>query len=91
MDNSATYGLDIKSGSGMTRINLGCAHQRGMIYVVPADKSWVCSPESMPGHALAGFLRELTGEMDPRIKMLMQRWGIYYRELPIEDPDPNNS
>ena len=84
MDRTAAHGLDIKPGEGMTRIDLGCEHQRGLVYVVPGEMSWVCSQERMPGHALAGFLRELTAQGDARVEGLMQRWGIYYRELPLE-------
>lgn len=77
-------GLTIKPGEGMTRIQATCVHQSGLIYVVPAEGSWVCSPEYIPAHALAGFFRELVASPDPRIQELMQRWGIYYRQLPLE-------
>ena len=80
----AELGLTIKPGEGMTRIQATCAHQSGLIYVVPAEASWVCSPEYTPAHALAGFFRELVALPDPRIPQLMQRWGLYYRQLPLE-------
>lgn len=76
--------MDVRSGQGMTRINMGCEHQRGMLYVVPAEKSWVCSAEMLPGHALAGFLGELVAEGDDRVSHLMQKWGIYFRHMPLE-------
>jgi hypothetical protein len=63
---------------------MGCEHQRGMLYVAPAEKSWVCSAEMMPGHALAGFLGELVSVKDERVSNLMQKWGIYFRQMPLE-------
>ena len=77
------HGLAIKHGQGMTRVQISCMHQSGLLYVVPAEKSWVCSQEHMPAHALAGFLQELMDLRDPRVKELMQRWGIYFRQLPL--------
>jgi hypothetical protein len=68
----------------MTRIQVTCPHQSGLIYVVPAERSWVCSPDQLPSHALAGFFRELAELNDPRVKELMQSWGVYYRQLPLE-------
>ena len=41
----------------------------------------------MPVHALAGCLREIVGLEDPRIKEIMQRWGVYFRQLPIESEE----
>ena len=84
----AEYGLTIKHGQGMTRVEINCMHQSGLLYVVPAEKSWVCSQEHMPAHAMAGFLREMMELGDPRVKELMQRWGIYFRELPLEEEPP---
>ena len=77
-------GLTINPGEDMTRIQATCPHQSGLIYVVPAERSWVCTAEQVPAHALAGFFRELTGLRDPRVTELMQQWGIYYRQLPLE-------
>ena len=68
----------------MTRIQVTCEHQSGLIYVVPAERSWVCTPERMPAHALAGFFRELVNLKDDRVAALMQDWGLYYRQLPLE-------
>ena len=79
------YGLSIKPGQGMTRLQFSCMHQSGLLYVVPAERSWVCSQEYMPAHALAGFLKELTDLGDSRVKELMQSWGIYFRELPLDE------
>ena len=53
----AEYGLQVKHGQGMTRLQIGCMHQRGLLYVVPSEKSWVCTQEHITAHALAGFSR----------------------------------
>ena len=81
----AEYGVTIKPGQAMTRLQVSCMHQSGLLYVVPAEKSWVCSQDLMPAHALAGFLREVTALEDPRVADIMQSWGVYFRELPLED------
>ena len=78
------FGLTIKSSDEMTRIQVTCAHQSGLIYVVPAERSWVCSSEQVSSHALAGFFGELVQLKDPKVLELMQSWGIYYRQLPLE-------
>ena len=80
----ADIGLSIKPGEEMTRIQVTCEHQSGLLYVVPAERSWVCSRDRMPAHALAGFFRELVALKDPRVQELMQSWGIYFRQLPLE-------
>ena len=85
MSTEASSGLTVIPGEGMTRIRMGCQHQQGLVYVVPAEKSWVCSQELMPGHALAGFLGELTAHKDRRVENLMKRWGIYFRQLPLDE------
>ncbi|HIN37618.1 MAG TPA: hypothetical protein EYM77_08215 [Dehalococcoidia bacterium] len=79
-----TPGLDIIPGNDMTRIRAVCEHQRGLIYVVPAERSWVCDKEYLPAHALAGFFRELTALESKEVEGLMQQWGIYFRQLPTE-------
>ena len=79
-----TPGLDIIPGNDMTRIRAACEHQRGLIYVVPAERSWVCDKEYLPAHALAGFFRELTALDSKEVEGLMQQWGIYFRQLPTE-------
>ena len=81
----AEYGLSIKPGQGMTRVQISCLHQSGLLYVVPAERSWVCSQEYLPAHALAGFLKELMDLKDSRVSELMQSWGIYFRELPLDE------
>lgn len=77
-------GLTVKSGEETTRIQVTCPHQSGLLYVVPAERSWVCSRDQIPAHALAGFFRDLVALRDPRVQELMQLWGIYYRQLPLE-------
>ena len=80
----AETGLTITLGKEMTRISASCEHQNGLIYIVPAERSWVCDSERLPAHALAGFFQELVGLQQPTIQQLMQQWGIYYRQLPLE-------
>ena len=79
----ADTGITVKSSEGMTRVQVTCEHQSGLIYVVPASRSWVCSEELIPAHALAGFFRELVALKHGPITEMMQDWGIYYRQLPI--------
>ena len=83
----AEHGVIIKPGEGMTRVQVSCMHQSGLLYMVPAEMSWVCSQDLLPAHALAGFLKELTALDDPRVGEIMQRWGIYFRELPLEEDE----
>ena len=82
-----TYGVTVKQDIGSTRVEIQCDHQSGLIYFVPAEASWVCQPEHLHAHALAGFFRELIEPADPRITELMQRWGMYYRSRPLDTPD----
>ena len=77
------YGVTIKEGQGGKRIEMECTHQNGLLYIVPSEASWVCSQEHLDAHALAGFFRDLVGLQDERIKELMQRWGMYFRERPL--------
>ena len=83
----ADNGVTITAGPDMTRIQVTCPHQSGMIYVVPAERSWVCTPRQIPAHALAGFFRELVNLGDDRVAGLMHDWGLYYRQLPLEGED----
>lgn len=77
-------GVTIKTGEGMARIQVTCSHQSGLIYVVPGERSWVCTDELRPAHAMAGFFRELIALKDSRVEALLQEWGLYYRSLPLE-------
>ncbi len=87
----ADIGMTVKPGEGMTRIQVTCEHQSGLIYVVPAERSWVCSAENIPAHALAGFFRELVALKHPGVQDLMQQWGLYYRQLPLEGEETTAS
>ena len=78
------FGISVKQGSGGARIELECSHQNGLLYTVPAEASWVCSQDLLPAHALAGFLGDLVKDADPRTSELMQRWGLYFRQRPLE-------
>ncbi len=80
-------GLEFKPSEDMIRIQAVCEHQRGLLYVVPAERSWVCAPESMPAHALAGFFRELAALKSPAVEDLMKQWGLYFRQLPAPPED----
>ena len=86
---SQPQGVTIKTGEDMARVQVTCPHQSGLIYVVPGDRSWVCSDELRPAHALAGFFRELVALKDPRVESLLREWGLYYRSLPL-DSDAEN-
>ena len=78
------YGITIKHDQGGKRLEVACPHQSGLLYVVPSQESWVCGQEHLHAHALAGFFKELMSLKNPQVKDLMQRWGIYYRVLPLE-------
>ena len=80
-------GITVKQRSGGTRVELQCEHQNGLLYVVPAEASWVCSSELMHAHALAGFFGELMELADGRVHDVMQHWGLYYRRRPNEVAD----
>lgn len=81
------YGLSVKGESGGKRVELHCEHQNGLLYVVPAEASWVCSDELLHVHALAGFLKQLAQLDDPQVNEAMQRWGLYFRERPLSTGD----
>ena len=77
-------GITVKISPDMGRVQMTCPHQSGLIYAVPGERSWVCTDELRPAHAMAGFFRELIAMKDPRVENLMQQWGLYYRSLPLE-------
>ena len=81
------FGLKVKGETGSKIVELQCEHLNGLLYVVPAEASWVCSPELLHVHAVAGFLKQLVELNDPRVKETMQRWGLYYRERPLASDD----
>ncbi len=82
---ASSQGVTVKAGEDMARVQVSCPHQSGLIYAVPGDRSWVCSDELRPAHAMAGFFRELVALKDPRVENLMHEWGLYYRSLPLEE------
>lgn len=77
-------GITVKISPDMGRVQMTCPHQSGLIYAVPGERSWVCTDELRPAHAMAGFFRELIAMKDPRVESLMQQWGLYYRSLPLD-------
>ena len=83
----AEFGITVKHDTGGKRIEMQCEHQNGLVYVVPAEASWVCSEELLHAHALAGFFRQLSELQSPEIADAMRRWGIYYRERPLAAPE----
>ena len=79
------YGITIKQGTGGTRVEIRSRNQAGVLYAVPAEGSWVASPDQLHAHALAGFFRDLVKRDDPGLRALMNKWGLSFRELPLED------
>ena len=79
------YGITVKQGTGGTRVEIRSRNQAGVLYAVPAEGSWVASPDQLHAHALAGFFGELVKRDDPGLRALMNRWGLSFRELPLED------
>lgn len=79
----AEFGLTVKHDSGGKRVEMQCAHQNGLLYVVPSEASWVCSEELLHAHAIAGFFKQLIELDNPQVKDMMQRWGLYFRERPL--------
>ena len=86
-DRAQPQGLTVKISTDMGRVQVTCPHQSGLIYAVPGDRSWVCTDDLRPAHAMAGFFRELIALKDPRVETLMQQWGLYYRSLPLESEE----
>ena len=82
------YGLEVKGGMGSKRIEMACEHQSGVLYAVPGESSWVCSPELLHVHAIAGFLGELDKLDSAEVREAMQRWGLYYRSRALSDQVP---
>ncbi len=81
------YGITVKQGTGGTRVEIRSRNQAGVLYAVPAEGSWVAAPDQLHAHALAGFFAELVKRDDPSVRALMNRWGLSFRELPLEDGD----
>ena len=79
------FGITVKHDKGGSRIEIRSHNQAGLLYSVPAEASWVATQEQLPAHSLAGFLNELTGLADPRVEGLMQKWGLYFRPLSLDE------
>ena len=85
------FGLNVKHDSGGKRLEMECKHQNGLLYVVPSEASWVCSEDLLHAHAMAGFFKQLMELEDERVKGLMQRWGLYFRDRPLAPQDGDDS
>ncbi len=83
----ADLGLKIKSDTELTKIELQCVHQNGLIYVVSSESSWVCTEDLRHVHALSGFFTQLIEFDDPKVQEAMQKWGIYFRPRPLVEED----
>jgi len=81
------YGITTTQGKGGSRVEIQCMHQNGLLYIVPAESSWVCTEELVHAHALAGFFKGLNELDSPEVRRLMQRWGIYFRARPLPETD----
>ena len=79
------YGIIVKHDQEGKRVEIQCMHHNGLVYVVPSEANWVCSQEYLHAHALAGFLGDLARLQEPQVRELMQRWGLYYRERPLQE------
>ncbi len=79
------YGIAVKQDTGGSRVEIECMHQSGLVYIVPAEASWVCSAELVHAHALAGFFKDLAALESPAVRQMMQKWGVYYRERPLTE------
>ena len=68
MENS---GITIHGEDKNKRIHMKCEHQSGLIYIVPSESNWVCQPEHMPAHSLAGMFKDIAlSTILPRLSML---------------------
>ena len=81
----ADFGLTVKHDTGGKRVEIQCKHQNGLLYVVPSEASWVCSEDLLHAHSMAGFFKELVALRDARVGEVMQRWGLYFRDRPLEN------
>ena len=79
------YGITVKQDVGGSRVEIRSQNQAGLLYAVPAEATWVAEEEQLHAHALAGFLSDLVDENDARVRELMQKWGLYYRKLPLDN------
>ncbi len=80
-------GITVKFDNGGTRVEVRSQNQAGLIYAVPAEASWVATPDQLHAHAIAGFFSDLTKLDLPDVRRLMDKWGLYYRPLALEPVD----
>ncbi len=82
-------GITVKQDSGGTRVEVRSQNQAGLLYAVPAEASWVATPEQLHAHAIAGFFTDLMKVDSPEVRRLMEKWGLYFRplELEVEEAD----
>lgn len=80
-----SQGFIVKHGQDMIRIQLKCDHQNALLYAVSSETNWVCSSENRHVHSLAGFFEELMSLNDNRVKDIMQKRGLYFRKLPLDE------
>ncbi len=84
-ENGPKYGLNLHPSETGDRLEMQCKHQNGLLYMVPAESSWVCTDEDRHAHVLAGFFKELAALDLPAVGQIMNRWGLYYRERPLDE------
>ena len=80
-------GITVKFDKGGTRVEVRSQNQAGLIYAVPAEASWVATPEQLHAHAIAGFFSDLSQLDSPQVRALMEKWGLYYRPLALDPQD----
>ena len=85
------FGITEKNGQQSNRIDILCPHHGGIVYVVPSEASWVCSEKSINAHAISGFFTDVSKLDDPKIREIMQKWGLYFRERPLPNEDSGQS
>ncbi len=85
------YGITVKHDTGGTRVEIRSQNQAGLLYVVPSEGSWVAAADQLHAHAIAGFFNELTQLEDPKVRALMNKWGLYFRSLPLDENDGDGS
>ena len=81
------HGITVKQDTGGSRVEIQCKHQNALIYVVPGEASWVCTEDLVHAHAIAGLFHDLA-ELDlSDVNRVMRKWGVYYRERPLNEGD----
>ena len=79
--------LKINRNESQVRIELKCDHKSGILYIVPSDSSWVCKDQKLESHSISGFFSDLVKNGDEKTMDLMQKWGMYYMNNPIKNPN----